>query len=142
DTRGQLPVLAAEAERRAPAAGAVSDVAGHGHRHRAVRVRGAQRVVVHHVVDIVVVDVGRDLAQPPFHALLLEAQAVGGAGELRGVHAAPRIARRAVAGADAGFGHRVRIGRPAEGRVRVPRVPGRGHAPSGAVFVVARFGAV
>src|SRR5690606_31061482 len=140
--RGQVPALAADHEGRAAAAGAVGDVAGHRHRHRAIGIGLAQAVVVHHVVDVVVVDVGGEFAQPAFHPLLLEAQAVAGAVELRAVHAAPGVARLAVAGADAGFEHGIRIGCPAEGRVRVPLVPGRRHAPSGAVLVVARFGAV
>src|SRR5690606_2033943 len=80
--------------------------------------------------------------QASLHALLLETQAEAVAVEPAAVHAATGVARLAVAGADAGLEHGVRIRRPAERGIRVPLVPGRGHAPARAVGVVARFGAV
>ena len=46
----------------AAAPGGAVHVGGHGHRHGTVRIGPAQRVVVHHMVGVVVVELGLDLS--------------------------------------------------------------------------------
>ena len=126
----------------AAAARAVRHVAGHRHGHAAGGVGVAQAVVVHHVVHVVLVDVGDHGIEHAADMLLLEAQAQAVAAELRAVHAAAGVARLGVADAGAEFQHRVFVGRPAERGVCIPLLPRRRHPVAIAVFVVVGLGTV
>ena len=142
DTCRDFPAFRAPGGSHATTCGAVAHVAGHGHGHGTHGVRVTQGVVVHHVVHVVVVDVGLQLVQQAFEILLLEAQAVAGAFKLRTVHAAPGVTRLGITGSHAGFQHGVGIRRPAEGHVGVPLVPCRRHALAIAITIVVGLGTV
>src|SRR5690606_14479681 len=139
---GQLPAVVLEGQGHAPALAGIADVAGHRHGHAGGGIRVAQRVVVHHVVDLVAVEAGHHRIEHATHVLLLEAQAEVVAAEPRTVHAAPGVTRLGVAGAGRKLQHGVGVRGPADGGVGVPLVPGRGHAAAVAGAVVVRLGAV
>ncbi len=122
--------------------GAAINVGGHRHRHAAGRVRRAQRVVVHHVVGVVVVQVGLQLVPRTGQVVLLEAGGVAGALERGTVHAAAGVARDRIAGAGRQLQHGIGVGRPADRDIAVPLAPPGGHHIAVAVLVVIRFGAV
>src|SRR5690606_36497921 len=142
DAGGQLPAVVLEGQGHASAFAGVADVAGHRHGHGRARIRVAQAVVVHHVVDLVAVEVGHHRLEHAAHVLLFKAQAEAVATELRAVHAAAGVTGLRVAGAGGQFQHGVGIGGPADGCIGIPLVPGRWHAAAIAAAVVVGSGAV
>src|SRR5690606_35333478 len=112
------------------------------HRHAAGRVRRAQRVIVHHVVGVIVVQVRLQLVACTRQVVLFETSGVTGALERGAVHATTGVARDRIAGAGREFQHGIGIGRPADGYVAVPLAPPGGDHVAVAVLVVIRFGAV
>ena len=118
--------------------GAAVDVGRHRPRHHAGARRGAQGVVVHHVVGVVVVNLRFDLVEHLADVGLFKAQAQAFALVLAAVHAASCRTRLAIALACGEFQQRVGVGGPAQGDVAIPFVIARGHGVAIAVFVIVR----
>ncbi|MCY1410665.1 hypothetical protein D9M71_260360 [compost metagenome] len=136
DASDQLQLAPAPGALDPAAHGAAVDVADHRHTHHP-RARGrAQAVVVHHMVGVVVVDLGFELVEDLADVGLLEAQAKAFALELRTVHATAGIAGLAVALAGGQFHQGIGVRGPAQGHVAVPLVPARRHGVAIAVFIV------
>ncbi len=139
DAGDQLEVVPLPGRRQPGAEGAPVDLRGHRHGHHAGRVRHAQAEVVHDVVGVVVVDLGLDLIQRTAEVAALDAQAQAFALELAAIHAAPGVARLAIATTSAEFDQGVGIRGPAQGYVTVPLVPARGDGVAVTVVVVIRM---
>ncbi|MNM69440.1 hypothetical protein D3C81_810360 [compost metagenome] len=145
DAADQLDAVPAPGAGHPAAEGAAVDVAGHRvahHRHAGGRVRIAQAEVVHHVVGVVVVDLRLEAVEGLADVGLLEAQAEAFALELAAVHAAPGIARLAVAGPGGQLEQGIGVRRPAQGHIGVPLVEARLHGIAVAVLVVVGLRAV
>ena len=97
-------------------------------------------VVVHHVVDVVAIDVGLDLAQQRRDIALFEAQADVLAIEPGAVHHAVGIGRLAIAAAIGQFVEGVVIRRQAQGDTATPALIVRVHLVATALLVVVRTG--
>ena len=118
--------------RRDPAAGGFAvRVADHLHAGGV-----AQRIVVHHVVDVVVIDLRLELRQQRRDHALLELQADVLAIELDAIHAAVGIGRLAVALGQRELDPGVAVGRPAQRQVGAPAGVGRMHLVAVAIRVV------
>ena len=113
----------------------------HRHRHRAHRVGIAQRVVIHHMIGVVAIGAGGELAQ---HAAerFFKAQAQAIAAKLRTIHAATGIARLAIANPGGDFQQCVCIRCPTQRRIGIPFLPCRRHARTVAIGIVARLRAI
>ena len=92
-TCGQGQVFAqgpVHAETAAP--GQAIHIGGHRHGHATTRFEGAQPVVVHNVIGVVVVELGLHIAQHAFVHILLETQTQGFTLEFRTIHATTGVA--------------------------------------------------
>src|SRR5690606_26923158 len=108
-----------------------------GHHHRGHE--GAQRVVVHHVVDVVLPGLDFHLLHGVGNVFAHRAQAHVLARELHAVHAAVPVGRLAVALPPGQFNQRVVVGRPAGRQVTAPALVLRVHGDAVAVLVVVRL---
>jgi len=124
------------------AEGAAVDVGRHRPGHHAGARRGAQGVVVHHVVGVVVVDLCFDLVENVADIGFFKAQAKAFAQVLAAVHAAPGRTCFAIALAGGEFQQGIGIRGPAEGDITVPFVVARRHGVAIAVLVVVGVGRV
>ena len=142
DTADQLVIGPAPGGLDPRAEGAAVDVGGHWPGHHAGARRGAQGVVVHHMVGVVVVDLCFDLVENIADIGFFKAQAQAFALVLAAVHAAPGGACFAVAFASGEFEQGVGVGCPAEGDITVPFVVARGHGVAIAVLVIVGVGGI
>ena len=140
-TRDHLRALTGhQRQRHAPPGRLAVRVADRGISHHGGGHEASQRVVVHHMVDVVVVDLCVHRVDQSTQVLLLELQAIVAPIELDTVHA-PVGVRRLTHAVDAGeLQARVSIWRPSHDRGGAAAPVARMHLGAIAVLVVVRFG--
>ena len=123
-----------------PAAGRAPVGIGRGRKgHRRRRCEVAQAEVVHHVVDVVVVDLRLDVSHDARQVPALESQAEVVAVEGDAIHGAIGVSRLAVTARPRQFEAQVVARCPAERAACTPALVGRVHGRAGTVVVVVRL---